>query len=633
MRRHGSARLAALLVALAAITPSLASSVGPAAAQTMPLEPRVVAGQAALVSQPVDPSHRAVIVKFREGTGIRGRDTSSTAGRTDLAGFRAVLAKYPGTTVARLFQRSEADLAQEKARVEARSRRQQADLNLYFRLVAAKGADVVALIADLNQLAIVEAAYSEPKPAPPPVTPDFTGQQGYRAAAPGGIGANLVSGLPGGKGENITIADVEYSWNVDHEDLAKARLAGALVENGTFDDPFDDNNHGTAVLGEIVGDENAFGVTGIVSGATLRLVNANTTTGYDLANAISLATGALVAGDVILIEQQTAGPVDDCDADQVGCVAVEWVQAFYDAIVIAVGNGIIVVEAAGNGFQDLDAAAYGSPFPAGRADSGAIIVGAGNAPGCTAPARGRRDFSNFGARVNLQGWGQCVVTTGYGTLQGGMDPNVWYDDDFGGTSSASPIVAGAAGVLSSIAQQRGVTLTSQQVRTILRDTGTPQEFGLAGNIGPLPNLFRAIQSFNCSNPPPATITVAAPGLITVGTPGDDVILGTAGVDRIAGMGGNDTVIGGGGDDQLQGGEGDDVLCGGGGNDKLTGGNGNDHLQGDADNDDLTGGAGDDVLLGGGGNDRLTGDAGTDRCLSGGQGGDVNAPAPLCDTTT
>ncbi len=223
------------------------------------------------------------------------------------------------------------------------------------------------------------------------------------------------------------------------------------------------------------------------------------------------------------------------------------------------------------------------------------------------------------------------MTTGYGTLQGGADPNVHYSNSFGGTSSASPIVAGAAGVLSSIAQQRGITLTPLQVRTILQDTGTPQQFGLAGNIGPLPDLFRAVQIFSCSTPPPATIT-AVPGAITVGTPNADVIYGTAGVDRIAGLGGNDIVIGNGGHDDLQGGDGDDILCGGGGNDRLTGGNGNDHLQGDADNDDLTGGAGDDVLRGGTGNDRLTGDAGTDRCLAGGQVGDVNAPAPLCDVT-
>jgi hypothetical protein len=168
------------------------------------------------------------------------------------------------------------------------------------------------------------------------------------------------------------------------------------------------------------------------------------------------------------------------------------VPAIYDAIVSAVSAGIIVVEAAGNGHQNLDHAAYGTTFPQGRADSGAIIVGAGGAgmQGCNA-ARTRLDFSNHGRRVDVQGWGQCVATTGYGALQGG-DHNAWYTAGFGGTSSASPIVASAAAIVSSIAESRGVRLSPRDVRAILKSTGRPQTAGLAGNIGPLPNLRAAI---------------------------------------------------------------------------------------------------------------------------------------------
>jgi Ca2+-binding RTX toxin-like protein len=632
----GRRRTVGTLIALATISPLLVSTAGAQApvGQAGGLTPRVAVSKAAVAAQPVDPANRRIILKFREGTRVRARGATFVSPTSaDVTGVNGVLAHYPGVTVERLFKRPEADLTREKAQVEARSRRQVADLNLYYRVIAPEGADVAALIAALNQLPVVEAASSEPKAVPPPTHTDFTAQQGYLDPAPGGIDSDYARTLPGGKGENITIADIEYSWNVNHEDLARARAAGAILANGTPTDPFMDNNHGTAVIGEISATENDFGVTGIVSEATLRLVNASNTDGYNLANAINTASGPLVAGDVILIEQQTAGPVDDCDEDQVGCVAVEWVQAFYDAIVVATAEGIIVVEAAGNGFQDLgDTANYGDPFPSGRADSGAIIVGAGNAPGCTAPPRGRQDFSDFGPRVNLQGWGQCVVTTGYGDLQDG-DPNHWYTDSFGGTSSASPIVAGAAGVVSSVAQQRGVTLTPLQVRTLLQETGTPQEFGLAGNIGPLPNLRRALQRLSCSTPPTATITAAGPGLLTIGTPGDDVIQGTAGADRIAGLGGNDLILGGDGNDELQGGDGDDMLCGAGGNDRLAGAAGNDYLDGGAGNDDLAGGPGDDLLFGGGDVDRLAGDAGTDRCVAGGQAGDVSAPAPHCDTTT
>jgi hypothetical protein len=228
------------------------------------------------------------------------------------------------------------------------------------------------------------------------------------------------------------------------------------------------------------------------------VVNASDDGDYDLADAIDIAASNLNPGDVMLIEQQTEGANGGCDSSgQTGCVAVEWVEAFYDAIVAATSAGIIVVEAAGNGNQDLDGTEYGdgnpNAFPDGRADSGAIIVGAGGAPGCSNPARGRLSFSNYGSRVNVQGWGQCVVTSGYGTLQGASMGNDAYSNSFGGTSSASPIVSGAAALLSSIAQQQGVLMTPTQVRSQLVATGTAQTG--SDNIGPLPNLRTALALF------------------------------------------------------------------------------------------------------------------------------------------
>lgn len=71
--------------------------------------------------------------------------------------------------------------------------------------------------------------------------------------------------------------------------------------------------------------------------------------------------------------------------------------------------------------------------------------------------------------------------------------NTAYSNSFGGTSSASPIVTGAAAILSSVAQQQGVAMTPAQVRGRLVATGTAQ----AGSdlIGPLPNLRAALGLF------------------------------------------------------------------------------------------------------------------------------------------
>ncbi|MEA2826310.1 MAG: hypothetical protein QOG43_749 [Actinomycetota bacterium] len=208
------------------------------------------------------------------------------------------------------------------------------------------------------------------------------------------------------------------------------------------------------------------------------------------------------------------------------------------------------------------------------------------------------------------------------------DPGDGSDTDtfpnFFGTSAATPHAAAFGALL----LDNNPALTPAQLYAALEataiDMNTPG-FDFDTGLGFI--QAQSIVGAACAAPPPpgaGAIIVAAPGLVTVGTPGDDVIYGTSGIDRIAGQGGKDTIFGQGGADQLSGGEGDDVLCGGPGADRLDGGNGADTLSGDADNDDLTGLAGDDRLFGGLGVDRLVGGAGTDLCFGGGQVGDQNA---------
>ena len=186
------------------------------------------------------------------------------------------------------------------------------------------------------------------------------------------------------------------------------------------------------------------------------------------------------AGDIIVLEMQTDGPVaGNAIAD---LVPIEWEKPPYDAIVTAVGNGIIVVEAAGNGSQNLDDPAFNSghsPFRADH-DSGAIIVGAGGIAAGQGD-RSRMDFSSFGSTVDLQGWGEGVVTAGYGDLFSTDGANSFYTATFNGTSSATPVVAGACAVLQGDqkATNGGSVLTPFEAREILRATGPPQ---LGGSI-------------------------------------------------------------------------------------------------------------------------------------------------------
>jgi uncharacterized repeat protein (TIGR01451 family) len=417
----------------------------------------------------------------------------------DLDAINALLTGLPDVVVSRLFaNRSTDEYDRERERQEGAAGKEIGDKNLYYLLTYPVTTDAATLLNALNEFDIVEIAYADQVGAefdqdPTNHSEDHQGRQGYRGGAPDGINADATFHVPGGRGSNVQVIDIERFFNPDHEDLPLV----TVWPNGDVDAawPNDAFDHGTAVMGQLFGQDNGFGVLGIVDlGAPGFVSRAG-----GRPQAIDLAHQNSAAGDVILLELQRAGPNGGCASqnDQTGCAPEEWNQASYDATVAAVADGIIVVAAAGNGFQNLDSAPYQDWLD--RGDSGAIIVGAGAAPGCTNPARSRRDFSNFGARVNLQGWGECVTTLGYGGLAGSSGSDDSYTATFNGTSSASPIVAGAAAVVSSVRQQQGLGAPSPAfVRTLLMNTGTPQVLpannpqALAGNIGPLPNLAAAL---------------------------------------------------------------------------------------------------------------------------------------------
>lgn len=577
-----------------------------------------------------------VQVKFAEGTGtrLRGQDLVSPGASLDSV-RKAVDAAGP-VRLSRLFTRPEAEIEQ-RTRQLRDAGKAVPDLNLWYRITTPSPAAADALAARLRGLAGVAEAVVEPAPAPAPASPDFTALQMYRASAPGGIDAFAAAAVPGGAGDAVKITDVEYSWNAAHEDLTG--LSGSLIANGTPCDPFADSNHGTAVLGQLRADPNAFGVSGLVPASRLSTVNAaslNTATGgceWRLAEAVAIAAAASGPGDVVLIEQQAVGPNGGARY-----VPAEWISPVYDAIATATAAGVIVVEAAGNGNENLDAPAFGSSFPLGKPDSGAIIVGAAEAPGCGGePALSRAGYSTYGTRVSLQGWGECVTTTGYGDLFGLGTPDTAYTSSFNGTSSAAPIVTAAVAALSSATETRtGVPMTPSQARQVLVSTGTAQFLGAGvptGHIGPMPNLAAALSTGTTS----CTISGTTGNDTLTGTSGADTICGLAGNDLIKGQGGNDTIIGGKGTDTVvfdvpvsadltsgtATGQGSDTLVT---VENITGSSGVDRLRGSTAINVLIGNGGDDALLGEGANDKLYGLAGNDS-LTGGSGTD------LCDGGT
>jgi hypothetical protein len=464
---------------------------GDAGAQ--PASPRVPPAKPLRTTVGPGVSTDRVILKLREGTDVRLR-AGGVAARSavDVSRLEAALASH-GIAAARferLFPRTEAELGVERERGRRRSGRELADLTLYYAATLPPGVDLGALCDALNALPFVELAYPAPRPEPPPVdiappTPDFSGAQGYRGQPPAGIGALDGSIAAGADGAGTALVDIEYDWTLDHEDLELPPTVN--IDPATLLSPYG-TSHGTAVLGVIGALGNGYGVTGIAPAAALLVAPALTAEfGYNLPRAINLATGALAPGDAILLEQQTTV----CAFPTARFGPVEWDPATFDAISLATSLGIVVVEAAGNGAANLDDPSCAGRFDRSTRDSGAIVVGAG-----VSTSRERASFSSYGSRVDLQGWGNSVTTSGYGGLfDPGGDVRQQYTGTFSGTSSASAIVTGAALAVQGTLRARGLApLDPVDLRALLVDTGTPQVASdpPAEHIGPLPSIPHAL---------------------------------------------------------------------------------------------------------------------------------------------
>ncbi len=475
----------------------------PALAAASDLVPRHVPEKPARTR--VGPEHDGarVIVKFSEGTRVRrGARGLEGAASFDLPELRAVLARHglaPGA-LRRLIELPESRVDALRETGQRRSGRALADMNLYFRLDVPPSTDLAALCDELNALPFVELAEPGTRPMPAPVdlappTPSFLSQQFYRAPPPAGIGVLNPAVTPGSDGSGTTLVDVEYSWTLNHEDLELP--PASVIGSGTPVDPFNDPEHGTAVLGEVRSLGNAYGTTGAAPGVTLLVSPTNTVQfGYSVPLAILEGVSALNPGDTILIEQQACVCGNTCNPYCSGCGPVEWEQSNYDAIATATSFGITVVEAAGNGGVQLDAPACLGKFDRNVRDSGAIVVGAGDS------FHERLSFSSHGSRVDLQAWGTRVVTTGYGDLFDPGDVRQRYTKVFNGTSSASPIVAAAALAVQGARIAGALApLDPVPLRSLLKLTGAPQDAcdPLAENIGPFPNLPAALGLAACAD--------------------------------------------------------------------------------------------------------------------------------------
>jgi hypothetical protein len=325
-------------------------------------------------------------------------------------------------------------------------------------------------------------------PIPPPsdinpTTPDFTIYQTYLGSNPG-VNMTYAWNL-GYSGQNIRIRDVEYGFNKNHEEFNDINIQlapGTTINPGCSSDY---TEHGTAANGVLFAQNTGYGVKGLAHNASeVRLFPEWTVEyNYNRNYAVSQAINSSLAGDIILLEMQAYGATGSGN----DFVPAEYDIVLWNIVKAATDAGIVIVAAAGNGNQNLDGSLYTAYMS--RGNSGAIVVGAGTSN----TDHNREGYSSYGSRVDVQGWGNNVYTSGYTTLSSlGNDFNQTYTY-FSGTSSASAVVAGCVTVIQSYYhEQTGNFLTGAEINQILKSTGIPQGTGVSGQIGPLPNMEVAL---------------------------------------------------------------------------------------------------------------------------------------------
>lgn len=359
---------------------------------------------------------------------------------------------------------------------------------LGFFVVPATADTAAALAAALRQLPFVEhAEVSRPLslPATQFQNDPFVVGQGYLGVALEGIGAIAMFDRRFADGAVTRFIDVEFGWQLEHEDLQDGNVppitvlpTGVLSADASFID------HGTAVLGIVLGRDNDLGVIGIapkVHGLVAPVLDSVGSWAVGAALAELLISVEAPEGTIVLIEQQAEG-----------LLPVEIDALVRSAILELTRKGLVVVEAAGNGSADLDTFSdpiFGDIF---NPDSGSFFDSSANmvASASSAAPHKRLAHSNYGKRVDCHAWGENILTCSseVNALIGGP-----YQTTFGGTSGASAIVAGAAVVLQNIRRSVfGEFLDPAAMRDLLRDTTrhTLPHAADVGRIGVMPDLVQ-----------------------------------------------------------------------------------------------------------------------------------------------
>ena len=470
---------------------------------------------------------RRVVVKFRDAVNLPYEDGAERhVVRLGVGPWTELAQRFQGVRLNRLFTViSPERIGQLVSRATDRDRHYRApNLLSFFVIDAQVGVDPKALAAALREWPQIEEAYIDPldsSPGPSGINPSAAGQRYLKPPATpanptqvGAIDAEFAWLQPGGTGLNQKIVDLERGAKLDQEDIVGRNIAPQL--HGINNPDPKDRRHGAQVLCVVAAMDNAVGVVGIAYGVqevkyTCQVIDSAGT--VNRPNAVMAAIdhftqpGEDPVGRVLLLEVQLGATNDGVSLQDVNgnvweAMPMETTLADYEAIRLATGLGIVVIEAAGNGDHNLDqfkqqsSGQFVLARPGGRADSGAIIVGGSES---AFPYKRKVNFpgidgSCFGTRVDCFAWSENVMT--FDVERTGED---LYSASFGGTSAAAAIVAGAALLVQGAAEAKnGSRLDPAQLRALVADKtpngNTPSNNPGVDLIGVMPNLKYILQT-------------------------------------------------------------------------------------------------------------------------------------------
>ncbi len=435
-----------------------------------------------------------VVVKFRDHIELPYDDrVEEYLEKMKVGPWESLKKQFPGISMRRMFTSVKPDRIRQLVdeAVQRDDTYRPPNFLTYFVVDCPAGVSVEELVKELSSWRSVQTAYFDPPGDDPVVNAandPRSPNQGYLDPAPDGIDAEFAWGFAGGDGAGQDVIDLERGWTLNHEDL---NAHGATLLHGTLLDT--SRPHGTSVLGELCAVDNTVGCVGIAP--QVGSVNVVSYNGSTRPNAIFAAIDSLPYGGVLLLEAQLSATIGGTFWSN---LPIEVLDAEFDSIQLATALGITVVEAAGNGSNDLDTfmnAGGNLVLNRGNAafrDSGAIMVGAASS---TAPHT-RMNFSNFGSRIDCYAWGENVDTCTSNTVSPFATAS--YTGGFNGTSSASPIITGAALLVQGIAEvSLGYRFSAFQMRALLSNaaTGTASNNPAVDRIGVMPDL-RAIINGN-----------------------------------------------------------------------------------------------------------------------------------------